>query len=129
MAELRALTMPTLNSRLDHSVEKLPLEDGMRLKISNKEEVFRFLTGPVGFFGPFPLLSTPALPSDGDTYPPVRSTFFRSRRERWYSGVAEIRLATSRAFSWMLRAILRIGVLGQHWAFFGQVLQVLWLDR
>ena len=46
------------------SVEKLPLENGMRLKIPHKEkeEAFHFLTGPAGLFGPFSLLSTPALP-------------------------------------------------------------------
>ncbi|MEY2334660.1 hypothetical protein GL267_004860 [Acidithiobacillus ferrianus] len=48
----------------DCSVEKLPLENGMRLKIPHKEkeEAFHFLTGPAGLFGPFSLLSTPALP-------------------------------------------------------------------
>lgn len=36
------------------------------------------------------------------------STFFRSRRDHLFSGVFAVDRATSRAPSWMLRAILRI---------------------
>ncbi|OES52509.1 hypothetical protein A7R78_33335 [Pseudomonas aeruginosa] len=57
------------------------------------------------------------------------STFFRSQRETRYSGVLAMRLATSRAASWILRTIFRFGVLGQHFAFSGQVVQSVWLER
>lgn len=57
------------------------------------------------------------------------STFFRSQRETRYSGVLAMRRATSRAASWMLRTIFRFGVLGQHFAFNGQVAQSVWLER
>lgn len=57
------------------------------------------------------------------------STFFRSQRETRYSGVLAMRRATSRAASWMLRAILRNAVLGQHFAFSGQIAQSVWLER
>ncbi|MDT4864401.1 hypothetical protein FQZ97_991630 [compost metagenome] len=57
------------------------------------------------------------------------STFLRSQRERRYSGVLAMRRATSRVASWMLRTILRFGVLGQHFAFSGQVAQSAWLER
>lgn len=57
------------------------------------------------------------------------STFLRSHRDRRYSGVPAIRLATSRAASWMLRVILRNGAFGQHRCFIGQHWQSCWLDR
>lgn len=57
------------------------------------------------------------------------STFFRSWRERTYSGVAAIRRATLRAASWTLRTILRIEVFGQHLAFIGHVAQSVCRDR
>ena len=57
------------------------------------------------------------------------STFFRSQRDCRYSGVVAMARATFRSASWMLRAILRVGVLGQHWRFCSQVLQSDWLDR
>lgn len=40
-----------------------------------------------------------------------------------YSGVVEMARATSRAASWTLRAILRMGVFGQHLCFDGHCLQ------
>lgn len=45
------------------------------------------------------------------------STFLRSRRDCQYSVVFMMPRATSRASSWMLRAIFRYGVFGQHCAF------------
>ena len=40
-----------------------------------------------------------------------------------------MRRAASRAASWMLRTIFRLGVQGQHFVFNGQVAQSAWLER
>jgi hypothetical protein len=53
----------------------------------------------------------------------MTGAFFRSRRDCLYPSVFAMRLATSRASSWMLRAILRIGVFGQQRFFIEQFSQ------
>ena len=57
------------------------------------------------------------------------STFFRCLRDRAYRGVFDSCRATSRADSLSWRAILRIGVFGQHCIFNGQPLQSFALAR
>jgi len=57
------------------------------------------------------------------------STFLRSLRDWLYCGVFAMDRATSRAPSWMLRAIFRNGVLGQQRSFIPQSTQSAWLAR
>src|SRR5208283_844300 len=57
------------------------------------------------------------------------SIFFRSRRDRKYSGVPARCRTTSRAASWMLLGILRWGWPGQHFSLSAQASQSLWLAR
>ena len=57
------------------------------------------------------------------------STFFRSLRDWLWAAVSAIGRATSRDFSYRLRAILRVGVFGQQRGFIGHAVQACCVAR